>query len=73
MPKIDVLLIIHHQYDHLDYPHPSPVDQGVADSRGWANVHMNPEHTAQAIEGLGTRVLMQVHLGRFSISPHDLG
>lgn len=46
------------------------LDAGQYDPR-WANVHMNPEQAAQAAEDLQTRVLMQAHVGRFSISPHD--
>ena len=43
------------------------LDAGQYDPR-WANVHMNPE---QAAEDLRTHVLMQAHVGRFSIAPHD--
>lgn len=46
------------------------LDAGQYDPR-WANVHMNPEQAAQAAEELRTRVLMQAHVGRFSIAPHD--
>lgn len=46
------------------------LDAGQYDPR-WANVHMNPEQAAQAAEELRIRVLMQAHVGRFSIAPHD--
>ena len=46
------------------------LDSGQYDPR-WANVHMNPEQAAQAAEELHARVLMQAHVGRFSIAPHD--
>lgn len=46
------------------------LDAGQYDPR-WANVHMNPEQAAQAADDLRTHVLMQAHVGRFSIAPHD--
>ncbi|HDS1530767.1 TPA: MBL fold metallo-hydrolase [Stenotrophomonas maltophilia] len=46
------------------------LDAGQYDPR-WANVHMNPEQAPQAAEDLRARVLMQAHVGRFSIAPHD--
>ncbi|MCZ8403818.1 MBL fold metallo-hydrolase [Achromobacter xylosoxidans] len=46
------------------------LDAGQYDPR-WANVHMNPEQAAQAAEDLRTHVLMQAHVGRFTIAPHD--
>lgn len=46
------------------------LDAGQYDPR-WANVHMSPEQAAQAAEDLSARVLMQSHVGRFSIAPHD--
>lgn len=46
------------------------LDAGQYDPR-WANVHMNPEQAAKAAEELRTDVLMQAHVGRFSIAPHD--
>ncbi|WP_223529274.1 MBL fold metallo-hydrolase [Pseudomonas sp. A-RE-23] len=46
------------------------IDAGQYDPR-WANVHMNPEQAAQAAKDLRARVLMQTHVGRFSIAPHD--
>ncbi|HIE5648497.1 TPA: MBL fold metallo-hydrolase [Stenotrophomonas maltophilia] len=46
------------------------LDAGQYDPR-WANVHMNPEQAAQAADDLRTHVLMQAHVGRFTIAPHD--
>ncbi|WP_228738349.1 MBL fold metallo-hydrolase [Xanthomonas euvesicatoria] len=46
------------------------LDAGQYDPR-WANVHMNPEQAAQAADDLRTHVLMQAHVGRFSIAPHS--
>ncbi|WP_414487487.1 MBL fold metallo-hydrolase [Stenotrophomonas maltophilia] len=46
------------------------LDAGQYDPR-WANVHMNPEEAAQAADDLHTDVLMQAHVGRFTIAPHD--
>ena len=46
------------------------LDAGQYDPR-WANVHMNPEQVPQAAEDLRARVLLQAHVGRFSIAPHD--
>ncbi len=46
------------------------LDAGQYDPR-WANVHMTPEQAVQAAEDLHARVLMQAHVGRFSIAPHD--
>ena len=46
------------------------LDAGQYDPR-WANVHMNPEQAAQAAEDLRTHVLVQAHVGRFTIAPHD--
>ncbi|GAA4343923.1 MBL fold metallo-hydrolase [Variovorax defluvii] len=46
------------------------LDAGQYDPR-WANVHMTPEQAAQAAEELRAHVLMQAHVGRFSIAPHD--
>jgi L-ascorbate metabolism protein UlaG (beta-lactamase superfamily) len=46
------------------------LDAGQYDPR-WANVHMNPEQAVQAAEDLRTHALMQAHVGRFSIAPHD--
>jgi L-ascorbate metabolism protein UlaG (beta-lactamase superfamily) len=46
------------------------LDAGQYDPR-WANVHMTPEQAVQAAEELHARALMQAHVGRFSIAPHD--
>jgi len=46
------------------------LDAGQYDPR-WANVLMTPEQAVQAAEDLHARVLMQAHVGRFSIAPHD--
>ena len=46
------------------------LDAGQYDPR-WANAHMNPEQAAQAADDLRTHVLMQAHVGRFTIAPHD--
>jgi L-ascorbate metabolism protein UlaG (beta-lactamase superfamily) len=46
------------------------LDGGQYDPR-WANVHMNPEQTAQAAEDLKARTLSLAHVGKFSLSPHD--
>ncbi|ROR17910.1 L-ascorbate metabolism protein UlaG (beta-lactamase superfamily) [Comamonas sp. BIGb0124] len=46
------------------------LDAGQYDPR-WANVHMNPEQAAQAADDLRIHALMQAHVGRFTIAPHD--
>jgi L-ascorbate metabolism protein UlaG (beta-lactamase superfamily) len=46
------------------------LDSGQYDRR-WANLHMNPEEAAQAVEELGTRALTPEHVGRFSLASHD--
>ncbi len=36
----------------------------------WAEIHMCPEETAQAAQGLNAKVLMPIHWGKFSLAMH---
>lgn len=46
------------------------LDSGQYDPR-WANVHMSPEEALQAARDLQATAFTPIHIGRFSLAPHD--